>query len=76
MKTTLEELYLQYEQSIENQKKIIEENKIKLKQAQLKRNFNEVSRLTRLGRLLYEEKLEMESAAISLRGYFNKNIAS
>lgn len=71
MRTSLEELYTQYELSIEKQKKTIEENRIKLKDAHLRHNLGEVERLNRLLRLLYEEKLELEGAAISIREYFH-----
>ena len=71
MRTSLEELYTQYEPSIEKQKKTIEENRIKLKDAHLRHNLGEVERLNRLLRLLYEEKLELEGAAIGIREYFH-----
>lgn len=71
MRTSLEELHAQYEFSIAKQKKTIEENRQKLKIAQKKRNLAEIARLNRLLRLLYEEKLEMEGAAISMREYFH-----
>ncbi len=71
MRTSLEELYTQYELSIEKQKKTIEENRIKLKDAHLRHNLGEVERLNRLLRLLYEEKLELEGAAIGIREYFH-----
>ncbi|MBE6785574.1 MAG: hypothetical protein E7538_04975 [Ruminococcaceae bacterium] len=71
MRTSLEELYTQYELSIEKQKKTIEENRIKLKDAHLRHNLGEVERLNRLLRLLYEEKLELEGAAIDIREYFH-----
>ncbi len=71
MRTSLEELHAQYERSIAIQKKTIEENRIKLKKAQQKHNLGEIARLNKLIHLLYEEKLEMEGAAISLREYFS-----
>lgn len=71
MRTSLEELHAQYERSIEIQKKTIAENRIKLRQAQQRHNLGEIARLNRLIHLLYEEKLEMEGAAISLREYFS-----
>ncbi len=71
MRTSLEELHAQYERSIAIQKKIIEENRIKLKQAQQEHNLGEIARLNKLIHLLYEEKLEMEGAAISMREYFS-----
>ena len=71
MRTSLEELYSQYEHSIELQKKTIEENRNRLKQAHLRHNLGEVARLNKLLKLLYEEKLEMEGATISMREYFN-----
>ena len=71
MRTSLEELYTQYEHSIEKQKRTIEENRQKLKEAHLKHNLAEVARLNILLRTLYEEKLEMESAATGIREYFH-----
>ena len=71
MRTSLEELHAQYERSIAIQKKTIEENRQKLKLAQQRHNLGEVARLNKLLRLLYEEKLEMEGAAISIREYFS-----
>lgn len=70
MRTSLEELYKQYEHSIEKQKKTIAENRQKLQEAHKKHNLGEVARLNRLIHLLYEEKLEMEGAAVSIREYF------
>ena len=69
MRTSLEDLYKQYEYSIEKQKKTIAENRQKLKEAHLKHNLGEIARLNRLLHLLYEEKLEMEGTAISIREY-------
>lgn len=66
---SIEELYAQYEQSIKKQKKTIEENRLKLHEAHRKHNLGEVARLNRLLHVLYEEKLEMEGAAVSLREY-------
>jgi len=71
MRSSLEELHAQYERSIAKQKKTIEENRQKLKLAQQKHNLGEIARLNKLIHLLYEEKLEMEGAAISLREYFH-----
>ena len=66
---SIEELYTQYEHSIEKQKRTIEENRKKLHEAHRKHNLGEVARLNRLLHVLYEEKLEMEGAAVSLREY-------
>lgn len=71
MRTSLEELHAQYESSIALQKKTIEENRRKLQLARQKHNLGEIARLNKLLHLLYEEKLEMEDAAISLREYFS-----
>lgn len=71
MTASLEELYKQYEFSIEKQKKTIEENRSRLNEARKKHNLGEVARLNRLLHLLYEEKLEMEGAAISIREYLS-----
>ncbi len=66
---SIEELYTQYERSIEKQKSTIDENRKKLHEAHRKHNLGEVARLNRLLHVLYEEKLEMEGAAVSLREY-------
>lgn len=71
MRASLEELYNQYEYSIEKQKSTIAENRKKLNEAHLRHNLSEVSRLNKLLHILYEEKLEMESAAVSLREYLH-----
>ena len=71
MRTSLEDLYRQYEFSIEKQKNIIAENRTKLKEAHKRHNLGEVARLNRLLHILYEEKLEMEGAAVSIREYLN-----
>lgn len=70
MKTSLEELYKQYEKAIEKQKKTIEEYRILLKKAYTAKDQGEIARLNRYIRLLYEEKLEMEGHAIDMREYF------
>lgn len=66
---SIEELYTQYESSIEKQKSTIEENRKKLHEAHRRHNLGEVARLNKLLHVLYEEKLEMEGAAIGLREY-------
>ena len=71
MRASLEELYAQYEHSIEKQKKVIDEKRGKLKEAHRRHNLGEVARLNKLIHLLYEEKLEMEGAAVSLRQYLS-----
>ena len=71
MRMSLEELYNQYECSIIKQKKTIEENRQKLNDARKRHNQGEVARLNRLLHLLYEEKLEMEGAAVSIREYLH-----
>ncbi len=70
MNTSLEELYNQYQNAIEKQKMTIEEYRAKLNQARLSHNFAETAKLNKLIRLLYEEKLELEGHAISIREYF------
>ena len=70
MRSSLEELYKEYENSIVKQKNLIEEKRQKLNEAQRKHNHSEVARLNRLLRVLYEEKLEMEGHAVSIREYF------
>ena len=66
---SIEELYTQYERSIEKQKSTIDENRKKLLEAHRRHNLGEVARLNKLLHVLYEEKLEMEGAAIGLREY-------
>lgn len=70
MKTSLEELYLQYENAIVKQKKAIKEYRALLKKAQAEKNQSEVVRLNRYIKLLYEEKLELEGHAVDMREYF------
>lgn len=70
MKQSLEELYEQYQNAIEKQKKAIEEFTLKLQQARRKNDLGEVARLNRYLKVLYEEKLEMEGHAIGIREYF------
>lgn len=68
---SIEELYRQYESSITLQKKTIEENRTRLNEARRRHNLGEVARLNKLLHVLYEEKLEMEGAAVSLREYIS-----
>ena len=68
---SIEELYRQYESSIALQKKTIEENRTRLNEARRRHNLGEVTRLNKLLHVLYEEKLEMEGAAVSLREYIS-----
>lgn len=67
---SIEELYLQYETAIEKQKKVIEEYRTKLNKARKANDLGKIAILNRYIKLLYEEKLEMEGHAISLREYF------
>ncbi len=67
---SIEELYQQYETAIEKQKKIIEEYRIRLGKARKANDLGRIAILNRHLKLLYEEKLEMEGHAISLREYF------
>lgn len=71
MRKSLEELYKEYELSIEKQKTTISEQRLKLNEAQKKHNLGETARLNRLIHLLYVEKLELEAAAIGLREYLS-----
>jgi hypothetical protein len=68
---SIEELYTQYERSIEKQKSTIYDNRKRLHEAHRKHNLGEVARLNKLLHVLYEEKLEMEGAAVSLREYLS-----
>ena len=67
---SLEELYLQYEEAIKKQKSTIEENRALLKKARTANNLGEIARLNRYIKVLYEEKLELEGHAVSIREYF------
>lgn len=71
MNTTLEELAKEYEQSVAVQKKVIESNRKKLLYARRKGNFSEVKRLTTLLQVLYDEKVELEEKANTLRNYYS-----
>ena len=66
---SIEELYLQYEDAIEKQKKIIDEYRVRLNKARKANDLGKIAILNRYIKLLYEEKLEMEGHAISLREY-------
>lgn len=68
---SLEQLYEQYEAAIVKQKNTIEENRLLLKKARGAKNLGEIARLNRYLKVLYEEKLELESHAVSIREYLN-----
>jgi hypothetical protein len=67
----MHELYLQYEQSIEVQKRVIEKNRSRLRLALKTANAREVQRLNKVLRMLYEEKSELEERAEGLRAYLS-----
>jgi hypothetical protein len=63
------ELYLQYEHCIAVQKRVIDRNRRRLRQALHAANAGEVQRLNKVLRVLYEEKSELEERAQGLREY-------
>ena len=63
------ELYLQYERCIAVQKRVIDRNRRRLRQALHAANAGEVQRLNKVLRVLYEEKSELEERAQGLREY-------
>lgn len=71
MNLSLKELGKEYERSIVIQKKVIEENREKLKKARQTGDFNEMKRLCSLLRVLYDEKSELEEKANQLRNYYS-----
>ena len=64
-------LYTILTEYLEKQKSTIDESRKKLHEAHRKHNLGEVARLNKLLHVLYEEKLEMEGAAVSLREYLS-----
>ncbi len=69
---TLEQLYNEYVVSIEKQKKLIEEYRGRLREAERKRRQGDVADINRHLNLLYEEKYELEGRAAEIKGYFRK----
>ncbi len=65
------DLYLQYEHCIAVQKRVIEQNRKRLRRALNSANASEVQRLNRVLRVLYEEKSELEERAEGLRAYLS-----
>lgn len=68
----MSELYLQYEDCIRVQKRVIERNRKRLRQAQNSCNASEVQRLNKVLRVLYEEKSELEERAQGLKDYLQQ----
>ena len=68
----MSELYLQYEDCIRIQKRVIERNRRRLRQAQNSCNAGEVQRLNKVLRVLYEEKSELEERAQGLKEYLQQ----
>ena len=65
----MRDLYLQYEDCIRVQKRVIERNRSRLRLALRSCNASEVQRLNKVLRVLYEEKSELEERAQGLREY-------
>lgn len=72
---TLEQLYDEYVTSIEKQKMLIDEYRLKLREAEKKRRQGDVAEINRHLNLLYEEKYELEGRAAEMKGYFRKTDA-
>ena len=70
---TLEQLYDQYVYSIEKQKKLIDDYRHRLHDAQRHHRQSDVARLNKQLYLLYEEKYELEGHAAEMRGYFRNH---
>ncbi len=60
---------MQYEHCIAVQKRVIDRNRRRLRQALHAANAGEVQRLNKVLRVLYEEKSELEERAQGLREY-------
>lgn len=67
---TLEQLYEEYVDSIEKQKKLIDEYRGRLREAEKKRRQGDIADINRHLNLLYEEKYELEGHAAEIQGYF------
>ena len=65
----MRDLYLQYEDCIRVQKRVIARNRSRLRQAMRSCNASEVQRLNKVLRVLYEEQSELEERAQGLKDY-------
>ncbi len=65
----MEQLYREYEKSLEIQNKVIKTNTEKLRRARASCNCKEIKRLNTLLRTLYEEKYELEEKSRALGKY-------
>ena len=70
MNLSLQELGMEYDNSIRIQTAVIEKYRKKLNEARKSYNLREVSRLNRLLKILYDEKSELEERAKGLRDYY------
>ena len=71
MLNSLQNLKKEYLDSISVQREVIGANLIKLRKAQKKRDFAEVTRLNRVLTILYDEKRELEELVRGLNNYIN-----
>ena len=70
MNLSLQELGMEYDNSIRIQTAVIEKYRKKLNEARKSYNLREVSRLNRLLKILYDEKSELEERAKGLKDYY------
>lgn len=69
----MEQLYIEYENSIAIQQNAIRNTTEKLNKAKRGYNYTEIKRLNTLLRVLYEEKWELEEKARGIRRYMEKD---
>lgn len=69
---TFDELYSEYQKSIEIQKGVIGRYRLAIMKANKKSNMGEVERLNRILCVLYEEKSELEERTAEMRNYLLK----
>ena len=69
---SFDELYFEYQKSVEVQKGVIGRYRIELLKATKKSNMNEVKRLNSILCVLYEEKRELEERTAEIGKYLLK----
>ncbi len=69
---SFDELYFEYQRSVEVQKGVIGRYRIELLKATKKSNMNEVKRLNSILCVLYEEKRELEERTAEIGKYLLK----